>query len=204
MKFLFCCNSDCPDWVIANVTDVSKVTSIRFSNLCIIIVDNYLLNNAQIKLSIDNNEKALKIINDQYLIDKLVATVIYILKMSAKSNIKDSSVLVEELLQIGFPKEHANSLGKLFKKYSSDIKNILLNNYIQGGYKIESESVKLELCEINEANHWILSFVVLNHDGLRIQKEIILSYIQKKLLYSHLVQSYSILNNYKRNENITI
>ncbi len=94
---------DCPDWILAEIATISKMSSIKAKQLCTLIV-NSLLNNNETLLQ---NDKLDKLATDTKLevndIKACIALIEFILKSSTKHS-TNSETLSSELQQLGLPK----------------------------------------------------------------------------------------------------
>ncbi|CAD5111723.1 DgyrCDS1012 [Dimorphilus gyrociliatus] len=99
-RFKFCGDLDCPDWVLAEISTLSRLSSIKVKLLCAQIV-NDLLGGA-----IDF-EKVGKLTQDAKFeeddIKATISTVNFIISHAVRYNV-DTKVLVDELQQLGLPK----------------------------------------------------------------------------------------------------
>lgn len=112
MKFRFCGDLDCPDWVLAEIATLSKLTSIRMKILVSQII-TYCINGNF------NYEKVLKLANndENNAISDLkgaIAAVHFICFNAAKHDVDELS-LIQEIQQLGLPKENSEGIGRLYK-----------------------------------------------------------------------------------------
>ncbi|CAG2212583.1 COMM domain-containing protein 4-like [Mytilus edulis] len=110
MRFRFCGDLDCPDWVLAEISTLSKVTSVKIKLLCIQVIKDLL------DVGIDY-DKVYKLTADAKFetgdVKASVAVLSFILCSAAKYNV-DGESLSNELQQLGLPKEHATALTKSY------------------------------------------------------------------------------------------
>ncbi|XP_076309325.1 COMM domain-containing protein 4 isoform X1 [Tachypleus tridentatus] len=110
MRFKFCGDLDCPDWVLAEINTLSKITSVKMKLLC-----NHVVNDI-IGKGIDY-EKVSKLTTDaKYAVGDIKASVAaldFILSSATKHRVAEET-LSNELQQLGLPKEHTSSLCKVF------------------------------------------------------------------------------------------
>lgn len=110
MRFRFCGDLDCPDWVLAEISTLSKVTSIKMKLLCAQVLKDLL--GDQI-----DYEKVYKLTADAKFesgdIKASIAALSFILSNSAKYNV-DGEALANELQQLGLPKEHSTAICKSY------------------------------------------------------------------------------------------
>eukprot|EP00735_Rhodelphis_limneticus_P014479 TRINITY_DN8510_c0_g1::TRINITY_DN8510_c0_g1_i1::g.3390::m.3390 TRINITY_DN8510_c0_g1::TRINITY_DN8510_c0_g1_i1::g.3390 ORF type:complete len:219 (+),score=29.61,sp/Q9CQ02/COMD4_MOUSE/43.37/9e-46,HCaRG/PF07258.9/2.6e-30 TRINITY_DN8510_c0_g1_i1:52-657(+) len=122
MKFRFCGELDAPDWVLAEIATLSKLSSVRVKLLCTQIVNRIL------GLPVDP-EKLSKLTNDANLTDEsevraAVALIHFVLFSSAKYDVEDA-VLFNELEQLGLPKEHCQAFCRVFKEKKDTLRSSL-------------------------------------------------------------------------------
>ena len=197
MKFKFCGNRDCPDWLITEIIFLTKISSVKLRILSNQIC-KFILNKGE------NINDIKKILLDLNLSEKEASIVISVLDFIFRNASKfdvDDNILNQELQQLGLPQEIAESISKVFKreknklreflKYDvfsfNSINNIdykfsysLCNQFNNFDYINEKESE-----EINEENYTIKSLekirINLNFDDkylLNIDKEILGKLIQ--------------------------
>ncbi|CAI9732843.1 Hypothetical predicted protein [Octopus vulgaris] len=110
MKFRFCGDLDCPDWVLAEINILSKLTSVKMRLLCAQVISSILTANI-------DYEKVAKITADAKFdigdIKASIAALCFIIRSAAKCDV-DSDTLSNELQQLGLPKEHSTPLCKLY------------------------------------------------------------------------------------------
>ncbi|EEC14523.1 COMM domain-containing protein, putative [Ixodes scapularis] len=121
MRFKFCGDRDCPDWLLAEIASLSKISSVKTKLLCVQAV------NALLTSTVDF-EKASKLTADsKFTPDDLKGVLValeFILKNATKFAV-DEETLVNELQQLGLPREHAVSLSKVYADKSADILTVL-------------------------------------------------------------------------------
>eukprot|EP00051_Salpingoeca_urceolata_P028263 m.485923 g.485923 ORF g.485923 m.485923 type:complete len:203 (+) comp24070_c0_seq1:347-955(+) len=121
MKFRFCGEQDCPDWLLAEVVLLAKVSSIKVKILAGAVVKNILGE----QLNFDKVSSALEKANlDQPEIKAAVACLLFILTSAAKHDC-EAETLSNELQQLGLPKEHASSLAKVYGDKIAGIQTVL-------------------------------------------------------------------------------
>ncbi|XP_077996889.1 COMM domain-containing protein 4-like [Glandiceps talaboti] len=110
MRFRFCGDLDCPDWVLAEIATLSKITSIKMKLLCTQVIKELIGD------TIDY-EKVYKLTADaKYEIGDVkgaIAALSFILTSAGKNNV-DGDSLSNELQQLGLPKEHSLALCKTY------------------------------------------------------------------------------------------
>lgn len=110
MRFRFCGDLDCPDWVLAEISTLSKITSIKMRLLCAQVIKNLLGDDI-------DYAKVEKLTSDaKYDLGDIKATLAalsFILSSAARYTV-DGDSLANELQQLGLPKEHSISFCKLY------------------------------------------------------------------------------------------
>ncbi|XP_054167357.1 COMM domain-containing protein 4-like [Oppia nitens] len=141
MRFRFCGNNDCQDWLLAQISLLSKLTSIKMKVLCNEclndIVDNNL--NMQTITKIGSEAKL-----DSHHIRGIVSAIQFIFMSSSKYS-TDCDTLSNELQQLGLPKEHSSALCKVYSENEERLQQVLkhqslrLNRLNQIDYKIDTQ-----------------------------------------------------------------
>ena len=197
MKFKFCGNRDCPDWLITEIIFLTKISSVKLR----------ILSNQICKFILSKGENIndiKKILLDLNLSEKEASIVISVLDFIFRNAPKpdvDDNILNQELQQLGLPQEIAESISKVFKREKNKLREFLkfdvfsfnsinnidykfsyslCNQFNNFDYINEKESE-----EINEENYTIKSLekirINLNFDDkyiLNIDKEILGKLIQ--------------------------
>ncbi|XP_071824963.1 COMM domain-containing protein 4-like [Apostichopus japonicus] len=118
MRFRFCGDLDCPDWVLAEMSILSKITSVKMKLLCAQVIKNLLGENI-------DYEKVHKLTSDaKYEIGDVkasIAALTFILSSAVKHNV-DGESLSNELQQLGLPKEHSTALCKTYEGKRDDVR----------------------------------------------------------------------------------
>ena len=197
MKFKFCGNRDCPDWLITEIIFLTKISSVKLRILSNQIC-KFILNKGE------NINDIKKILLDLNLSEKEASIVISVLDFIFRNASKfdvDENILNQELQQLGLPQEIAESISKVFKREKNKLREFLkfdvfsfnsinnidykfsyslCNQFNNFDYINEKESE-----EINEENYTIKSLekirINLNFDDkylLNIDKEILGKLIQ--------------------------
>ncbi|XP_045388529.1 COMM domain-containing protein 4 isoform X1 [Lemur catta] len=100
MRFRFCGDLDCPDWVLAEISTLAKISSVKLRLLCSQVLKELL------GQGIDY-EKILKLTTDAKFesgdVKATVAVLSFILSSAAKHSV-DGESLSSELQQLGLPK----------------------------------------------------------------------------------------------------
>ncbi|XP_015924817.1 COMM domain-containing protein 4 [Parasteatoda tepidariorum] len=148
MKFRFCGELDCPDWVLAEIATLSKITSVKMKLLCSQVISGILGSPIDF-------DKVRKLTSDaKYENSDIKATISalhFIFTSSAKHGVDEES-LSNELQQLGLPKESAAALCKVFS-----------DKFAQLQEKLKKESFKLtSISDINWQVDYVMSSSVLN------------------------------------------
>jgi len=209
MKFKFCGNRDCPDWLITEIIFLTKISSVKLR----------ILSNQICKFILkkgENMEDIKKILLDLNLNEKDASIVIsvldFIFRNAAKFNIEDN-YLNQELQQLGLPQEIAESISKVFKREKNNLREFLkfdifsfnsINNIdYKFSYSLCNQFNDFEYFndkeneEMNEENYTIKSLektrINLNIDNkyvLNIDKEILGKLIQDLEQCSQSIKKY--------------
>lgn len=122
MRFRFCGDLDCPDWALAEISILSKLSSVKMKLLCGQII-NHLLGE-QI-----NYDKVLKLTADAKFevgdVKAAVAVISFILSNATKFSV-DADSLSNELQQLGLPKEHATAVCKTYEDKADTLRTEFL------------------------------------------------------------------------------
>ncbi|XP_065676225.1 COMM domain-containing protein 4 [Hydra vulgaris] len=124
MRFRFCGDLDCPDWVLAEISILSRISSVKLKLFCQQVMLHLLGG------SIDYN-KVNKFTADAKLeindIKAAIAAVDFIFTNSAKYQV-NSEILSNELQQLGLPKELAISMCKVLDENAEKLYSYLKQN----------------------------------------------------------------------------
>ncbi|KAM7157450.1 COMM domain-containing protein 4 isoform 1-T1 [Molossus nigricans] len=120
-RFRFCGDLDCPDWVLAEISTLAKISSVKLRLLCSQVLKELL------GQGIDY-EKVLKLTGDARFelgdVKATVAVLSFIFSSAAKHSV-DGESLSSELQQLGLPKEHAASLCRCYEEKQSPLQEHL-------------------------------------------------------------------------------
>lgn len=128
MRFRFCGDLDCPDWVLAEMNIMSKITSVRMK-LIVVQVLNEMLGGA-----IDYAKVEKLVSNARWEpsdIKASIAAISFILTNATKFGV-DGDTLAIELQQLGLPKEHTISMCKSYKSKISKLRERLREKSLHG------------------------------------------------------------------------
>ena len=148
MKFKFCGNVDCPDWLITEITYLSKITPVKLRILGNLIC-KYIMKEGDIK-------KINKILEEMNLskgeITIVISSLCFIIKSSGKFNV-DDLILSQELQQLGLPQDNADAISKVYKK-NKDILRSYLKEDIFSFNKINDVHYKTSYCIADKYNNF--------------------------------------------------
>ncbi|XP_077173483.1 COMM domain-containing protein 4 isoform X2 [Paroedura picta] len=100
MRFRFCGDLDCPDWVLAEISTLAKISSVKLKLICVQVLKDLLGEGI-------DYAKILKLTSDAKFesgdVKATIAVLNFILSSAAKHNV-DSESLSSELQQLGLPK----------------------------------------------------------------------------------------------------
>ncbi|XP_004069675.1 COMM domain-containing protein 4 [Oryzias latipes] len=152
MRFRFCGDLDCPDWVLAEITTLAKMSSVKMKLLCGQVLKDLLGEGI-------DYEKIVKLTADAKFesgdIKASVAVLSFILSSAAKHDV-DSESLSSELQQLGLPKEHASGLCKSYEDKHSALQDKLRETSLRLGrldsvsWRVDYTLSSSELSEVNE------------------------------------------------------
>lgn len=115
MRFRFCGDLDCPDWVLAGINLLSRLSSLKLRSVCTGVAGSLL----DTPLNMPQLEKATS--DAKLTADELRASVSvlsFVLESAVKHQVGVPE-LQQELQQLGLPREHAASLGRVLDKHCS-------------------------------------------------------------------------------------
>ncbi|XP_054987942.1 COMM domain-containing protein 4 [Sorex araneus] len=121
MRFRFCGDLDCPDWVLAEISTLAKISSVKLRLLCGQVLKELLGQGL-------DYEKIQKLTADAKFesgdVKATVAVLSFILSSAAKHSV-DGESLSSELQQLGLPKEHATGLCRCYEEQRSPLQEHL-------------------------------------------------------------------------------
>ncbi|NXS98210.1 COMD4 protein, partial [Jacana jacana] len=151
-RFRFCGDLDCPDWVLAEISTLAKISSVKLKLICAQVLRDLLGETMEY-------EKILKLTSDAKLelgdVKATIAVLGFILSSAAKHNV-DSESLSSELQQLGLPKEHAGGLCRSYEEKQSSLQDRLracslrLSRLGSVGWRVDYTLSSSELREVNE------------------------------------------------------
>ena len=148
MKFKFCGNVDCPDWLITEIVYLSKITPIKHRILGNLIC-KYIMKEG-------DTQKINKILEEMNLTPEEITIVIsslcFIIKSSGKFNV-DDLMLSQELQQLGLPQDNADAISKVYKKNKDILRNFLKEDIFSFN-KINDVHYKTSYCIADKYNNF--------------------------------------------------
>ncbi|XP_060770880.1 COMM domain-containing protein 4 [Neoarius graeffei] len=152
MRFRFCGDLDCPDWVLAEISTLARISSVKMKLLCVQVIKDIL------DEGIDY-DKVAKLTSDAKFesgdIKASVAVLSFILSSAAKHDV-DSESLSSELQQLGLPKEHTTGLCKSYEDKHTALQEKLKESSLRLGcleavnWRVDYTLSSSELKEVNE------------------------------------------------------
>jgi hypothetical protein len=138
MKFKFCGNIDCPDWIITEITFLTKISTIKLRIICNNLINSFLNDYKNLK-EIKKSLEEMNFSDEEATI--IISVIEFIIKNSAKFDVEDI-VLNQELQQLGLPQENADSISKVFKNQKENLRKKLKADIFEFN-KIESIDYKI-------------------------------------------------------------
>jgi len=129
MRFRFCGDADAPDWILAEITVLAKMSSVRMKLICRQILNQLL------GIGI-NYDKLLKLTHstrirlDSDEVKALVSSLHFIFVNSAKYDVDGSSVLPMELQQLGMPRDITMAIASAYQQAKEKLRESLLNSLL--------------------------------------------------------------------------
>uniref|UniRef100_A0A8C7JYH9 COMM domain containing 4 n=1 Tax=Oncorhynchus kisutch TaxID=8019 RepID=A0A8C7JYH9_ONCKI len=152
MRFRFCGDLDCPDWVLAEISTLAKISSVKMKLLCVQVLMDLLGEGI-------DYDKVSKLTADAKFengdIKASVAVLTFILSSAAKHDV-DSESLSSELQQLGLPKEHTTGLCKSYEDKHIALQEKLRESSLRLGrlevvsWRVDYTLSSSELQEVNE------------------------------------------------------
>ncbi|KAK1788832.1 hypothetical protein P4O66_002641 [Electrophorus voltai] len=152
MRFRFCGDLDCPDWVLAEISTLARISSVKMKLLCVQVIRDLFDEDI-------DYDKVSKLTSDAKFetgdIKASVAVLSFILSSAAKHDV-DSESLSSELQQLGLPKEHTTGLCKSYEDKHSALQEKLKQSSLRLGrleavnWRVDYTLSSSELMEVNE------------------------------------------------------
>ncbi|KAF2897028.1 hypothetical protein ILUMI_09144 [Ignelater luminosus] len=117
-RFRFCGDADCPDWVLAEINTLSRLSSIKLKLLARVVAEGLL--NPPLDV-----EKAKKLFAESKLdldvdLKACIACLSYIIFSTIRFNCNHGALL-SELQQLGLPREHSTSIKKVIDDHGEHL-----------------------------------------------------------------------------------
>ncbi|XP_069699315.1 COMM domain-containing protein 4 [Periplaneta americana] len=127
MRFRFCGDLDCPDWILAEINTLTRMTSVKMKLLCQQVTKSLLGEDM-------DYERVKKLTADAKFepgeVKASVAALLFVLATSARHGI-DGDTLSSELQQLGLPREHATALCRVYSDNLTSISNRLKDHSLR-------------------------------------------------------------------------
>ena len=127
MRFKFCGNHECPEWIVSEIVALAKITSVRLRLLA-----GYII--AKIKGLAYEVAKMEKICMDSGLSEAETKSVLvvleFIIRGAAKFQVEDADLL-KEVEQLGLPHENTDSLIKAINKDKEGLVTAVKNSVLR-------------------------------------------------------------------------
>jgi len=130
MKFRFCGELDAPDWILAEVSTLSKMSSVRLKLICRQVLNQLLgrgFSYEKVKTLILGVENLRFNLAD---VKAMIAALHFILANSAKYSV-DVEVLQVELQQLGLPNDSCRAVTKVYGPSKNDLRAYFASQILQ-------------------------------------------------------------------------
>ncbi|KAG6547416.1 hypothetical protein Mapa_010864 [Marchantia paleacea] len=154
MKFNVCGGLDAPDWILAHMSTLSKISAVRIKVLAKHIIDRMLE-------GVFDYEKVLKLSKDSSLgeseVKACIAVLHFFVANAAKFDVDDST-LSKELQQLGLPKEHSDALCTPYLQTKDSLQAKFLEQALQipamqiGGWQVQVGETKNVIMRLTTTN----------------------------------------------------
>lgn len=140
MRFRFCGDLDCPDWVLAEIQTLSKLSSIKFKLLCVQVTTSVLNDD---RLDVEKIEKLCADAKFEWSDTKAAIAALHFVVTNAAKHAVRTEELSDEVQQLGLPKEHATGLSKVYSDHSPAIrrrlteKSLVLNSLEKVDWRVD-------------------------------------------------------------------
>lgn len=118
MKFRFCGEGDCPDWVLAEINTLSRLSSVKLKALSELVAKSIV--NPPFDI-----DEAVKLFADSKLdkdidLKTSIACITFALGSAVNFNC-DPGLFSSELQQLGLPREHSQAIRKVYTNHSANL-----------------------------------------------------------------------------------
>jgi len=121
MRFRFCGDLDCPDWILAEINTLARMTSVKMKLVCQQVVKSLLGEDIDF-------ERVKKLTADAKFepseVKATVAALLFVFATSARHGV-DGETLGSELQQLGLPREHAAAVCRVYSDNLTSISSRL-------------------------------------------------------------------------------
>ncbi|NWW25164.1 COMD4 protein, partial [Falcunculus frontatus] len=152
-RFRFCGDLDCPDWVLAEISTLAKISSVKLKLICAQVLRDLLGEAIEVSVGLPSPSLPSAESGD---VKATIAVLGFILSSAAKHNV-DSESLSSELQQLGLPKaEHASGLCRSYEEKQSSLQDRLracslrLSQLGSVRWRVDYTLSSSELQEVNE------------------------------------------------------
>lgn len=126
MKFHLCGGLDAPDWILAEITTLGKLSPIQLKQLTLYIIQHIL----EGSFDYDNVGKLTSGFLGPSDLKACIATLRFFVTNAAKFD-ADEDTLSRELQQLGLPKEHTDSLCRPYSDSKGELQEKFLEESLQ-------------------------------------------------------------------------
>ncbi|KDR18862.1 COMM domain-containing protein 4-like [Zootermopsis nevadensis] len=127
MRFRFCGDLDCPDWILAEINTLARMTSVKMKLVCQHVTRSLLGEDMDF-------ERVKKLTADAKFesgeVKASVAALLFVLATSARHGV-DGETLGSELQQLGLPREHATALCRVYNDNLASISSKLRDHSLR-------------------------------------------------------------------------
>eukprot|EP00696_Hemimastix_kukwesjijk_P016925 gnl/Hemi2/5471_TR1881_c0_g6_i1.p1 gnl/Hemi2/5471_TR1881_c0_g6~~gnl/Hemi2/5471_TR1881_c0_g6_i1.p1 ORF type:complete len:196 (-),score=21.70 gnl/Hemi2/5471_TR1881_c0_g6_i1:186-773(-) len=123
MRFRFLGDLDCPDWLLAEIAILARISALRFKFLCVEVVNSILggeINYERVNRSVADANFELSDIKAS------VAAVHHIFRCGGQFDV-DETTLGKELQQLGLPKENSDQLCRVYTEQRTKLRQRLID-----------------------------------------------------------------------------
>ncbi|NWV62167.1 COMD4 protein, partial [Malurus elegans] len=153
-RFRFCGDLDCPDWVLAEISTLAKISSVKLKLICAQVLRDLLGEAIEVSEGLPHSSSISS--TESGDVKATIAVLSFILSSAAKHNV-DSESLSSELQQLGLPKaEHASGLCRSYEDKQSSLQDRLracslrLSQLGSVCWRVDYTLSSSELQEVNE------------------------------------------------------
>ena len=127
MKFKICGDLDTPDWVLAEMGLLNRISSVRF----LIIVKQVISEMLGSSIDYSKLEKLLEgVVTDPSGLKGVVAATTFLVRNAVKYQVGEDT-LATELQQLGLPLEHCRIIRRPYRHGYSDLRSLLVRSTLR-------------------------------------------------------------------------